>query len=57
MLSFHAIVLPSDVNRVYDLGANAYLVKPLDFDDLVVTVNTLNIHWLVLNEKPQISDV
>ncbi|MDX2232661.1 MAG: response regulator [Leptolyngbyaceae cyanobacterium bins.349] len=42
-----------DVNRVYDLGANAYVVKPVMFDDLVAIVNTLNLHWLVLNEKPQ----
>lgn len=43
-----------DVNRSYDLGANAYMVKPVSFDNLVSILETLNVHWLVLNEKPQI---
>lgn len=44
----------ADVNRVYDLGANAYMVKPVAFDDLVEIVKTLNMHWIMLNEKPQL---
>lgn len=43
----------SDVNQLYDLGVNAYMVKPPTFDDLVEIVKTLNLHWLILNEKPQ----
>ncbi|MDX2243865.1 MAG: response regulator [Leptolyngbyaceae cyanobacterium bins.302] len=46
-----------DINRVYDLGANAYMVKPVMFDDLVQIVGTLNLHWLILNEKPQLGTV
>lgn len=44
----------ADVNHVYDLGANAYMVKPVAFDNLVEIVKTLNMHWLILNEKPQV---
>lgn len=43
-----------DVNQSYDLGANAYMVKPVSFDHLVRILDTLNVHWLTLNEKPQI---
>ena len=43
----------ADVNRVYDLGANAYIVKPPDFDQLVHILKTLDLHWVTYNEKPQ----
>lgn len=45
----------ADINQVYDLGANAYMVKPVAFDNLVEIVKTLNMHWITFNEKPQIS--
>jgi CheY-like chemotaxis protein len=44
----------ADVNRIYDLGANAYIVKPIDFDQLVEILKTLNLHWITYNEKPQL---
>ncbi|OKH36337.1 two-component system response regulator [Calothrix sp. HK-06] len=44
-----------DINNVYDLGVNAYIVKPVAFNDLVEIVKTLNLHWLIINEKPQIT--
>lgn len=43
-----------DVNQIYDLGVNAYMVKPVMFDELVQIVSTLNLHWLILNEHPQV---
>jgi CheY-like chemotaxis protein len=43
----------SDVNRAYDLGANSYLVKPVDFDALMEMVKTLGLYWVVMNEKPE----
>ncbi len=42
-----------DINRAYDLGANSYLVKPVEFDDLVKLVKTLGLYWILLNEKPE----
>ena len=47
----------ADINRVYDLGANAYMVKPVAFDNLVDIVKTLNMHWIIFNEKPQVETV
>lgn len=44
----------ADINHVYDLGANAYMVKPVAFDNLVDIVKTLNLHWIIYNEKPQV---
>ncbi|MDP8965806.1 MAG: response regulator [Cyanobacteriota bacterium] len=44
----------ADINNVYDLGVNAYMVKPVAFDNLVDIVKTLNMHWLIFNEKPQV---
>jgi CheY-like chemotaxis protein len=43
----------SDVNRAYDLGANSYLVKPVDFDPLLEMVKTLGLYWMVMNQKPE----
>jgi CheY-like chemotaxis protein len=46
-----------DINRAYDLGANAYLVKPVGFESLVDLVKSLNLFWLILNEVPDTLDV
>ena len=43
---------PVDINRAYDLGVNAYLVKPVNFDALVEMLKTLDIFWLRINEQP-----
>ncbi len=44
----------ADINNLYDLGANAYLVKPLEFNQLVDILKTLALHWITYNEKPQL---
>jgi CheY-like chemotaxis protein len=43
---------PIDINRAYDLGVNAYLVKPVSFDTLVEMLRTLDSFWLRVNEQP-----
>ena len=43
----------ADLRRAYALGANSYLVKPVDFDDLLQMVKTLNLYWMRMNELPQ----
>jgi CheY-like chemotaxis protein len=43
-----------DVNRAYDLGANSYLAKPVDFDALLELVKTLQLYWMILNERPDV---
>ena len=41
-----------DINRAYDLGANSYLVKPVEFENLLDLIRSLNMYWLVLNQHP-----
>jgi two-component system, response regulator len=42
-----------DIVDSYDLGVNSYIVKPVDFDKFVGTVQTLGLYWLLLNEPPK----
>ena len=46
----------SDINVAYDLGANSYLTKPVEFDALIELVSTLNLFWLLLSERPQVEE-
>jgi two-component system response regulator len=39
----------SDVVRSYDLGANSYVVKPVDFSRLVSIARQAGIYWLAIN--------
>jgi CheY-like chemotaxis protein len=42
----------SDLVRTYDLGANAYVVKPVDFHEFVEAVKQLGGFWAMVNEPP-----
>ncbi len=42
----------SDIIKTYQLGVNAYIVKPVDFDQFVKAVTDLGLFWLVLNQSP-----
>ena len=43
----------SDLVQSYDLGANSYIVKPVDFDQFVHAVSELGLYWLLLNKVPR----
>jgi CheY-like chemotaxis protein len=41
-----------DVERAYDAGANSFLCKPVDFEQLIQMVHALDLYWLVMNTPP-----
>ena len=41
-----------DIVRSYDLGVNAYVVKPVDFQAFVGAICELGLFWAVLNQPP-----
>ncbi|WAC74625.1 response regulator [Roseateles sp. SL47] len=41
-----------DVVSGYQLGANSYVRKPVDFSEFVEAVKVLGIYWLALNQMP-----
>lgn len=43
----------SDVNRAYQLGANSFLVKPVNFDHLVEISQAIKGYWLWLSKAPE----
>jgi len=45
-----------DVRGAYDLGANSYLVKPVEFNQMVEMIRCLSFYWLEMNEKLPVSD-
>ena len=40
-----------DLIRSYDLGVNAFVVKPVNFKDFIEAVKQVGIFWAVINEK------
>ena len=38
-----------DIKRSYELGANSYIVKPVEFDNFSKTVAELGMYWMVVN--------
>jgi len=41
-----------DLIRSYDLGVNAFVVKPVDFGQFLEAIHTLGIFWAIVNEAP-----
>lgn len=41
-----------DLNQCYQLGANAYVVKPIDFDEFMQAIKNVGLFWAAINEPP-----
>lgn len=41
-----------DLKKCYELGVNAYVVKPVNFSDFIEAVKHIGIFWALLNEHP-----
>jgi two-component system response regulator len=41
-----------DIVQGYNLGANSYVRKPIDYNEFVQAVSQLGVYWLLLNELP-----
>jgi CheY-like chemotaxis protein len=44
--------LQADVDRAYELGANSYLVKPVEFEEMVNMVQRFEVYWSEINRTP-----
>jgi CheY-like chemotaxis protein len=58
--SLRVVVLTSsenirDVNKAYHLGANSFLVKPMDFQNFVQLCKTVREYWLTMDKQPEVS--
>ncbi len=42
----------TDVSRAYELGANSYIVKPVDFDKFLEVVERIELYWILTNVQP-----
>jgi two-component system response regulator len=42
----------ADIVRTYDLGANSYVRKPVEFESFVTAARQLGLYWTVLNQSP-----
>ena len=52
-----AVILTSsqqeqDLIEAYKLGANSYVVKPVDYSQFAATIGDLGRYWLLLNQRP-----
>lgn len=42
-----------DIQKCYKLGANSYIVKPVNFERFAEAIKNLGFFWLLLNQPPQ----
>jgi len=41
-----------DISKCYQLGANSYIVKPVEFEKLTEAIKAIGFYWLLLNHPP-----
>ena len=42
-----------DIKLAYELGANSYVVKPVNFDAFSEVMSNLGMYWLLINQYPE----
>jgi CheY-like chemotaxis protein len=42
----------SDIKTAYQLGANSYIIKPVDFEKFLEVAGQIELYWNMLNEPP-----
>jgi len=52
VLILTASIENADVKAAYELGANSYIVKPIDFDRLLQVAEQIEVYWSVLDKLP-----
>ena len=45
-----------DLVAGYNLGANSFVQKPVDFEQFRATVKTIGLYWLVINQPPVVGE-
>ncbi|PTD95394.1 response regulator [Pseudothauera lacus] len=43
----------ADIDAAYRLGANSYILKPVDFDKFIHVANQIELYWCALNRPPR----
>ena len=43
----------SDITRAYELGANSYIIKPVEFEKFLEVASQIKLYWTVINEPPR----
>jgi hypothetical protein len=42
-----------DIAAAYKLGANSYIIKPVDFDKFLAIADQIELYWCVTNQPPR----
>lgn len=42
----------TDIKKCYSMGANSYIVKPVDSDNFFSAIKALGMYWMILSEPP-----
>jgi len=42
-----------DIKKCYALGANSYIVKPVESDNFFKAINELGLYWMILSQPPK----
>jgi len=43
-----------DIQTAYKLGANSYIVKPVDFDKFLEVASQIDLYWMIMNTTPRV---